>query len=1172
MNEIRPIDPDVAQRRAAEPTNSVWVGASAGTGKTKVLTDRLLRLMLPRRDGSRLIPGSDPGRLLCLTFTKAAAAEMENRLQEKLARWAVMPSPELAEELRALTGRTADDAVLDAARRLFARVVDTPGGLAIRTIHSFAEMLLRRFPLEAGVTPNFAVIDDILSAELLDRARAESLQNAQNAPDSLPGIAYRRLGEVAAGKTIGDLLDEIIAERGRIETGLAGEGGLEPALKALREAEGLPADFSEDGVLAEEIAKGLDETAMREAAVILAGGGKTARAAAAVIERFLDAADPAQQLEQFGAYRGVFLTGKDEPRARLTDKASADAEPAMRAEAERLLHIDDRLSTVRLVQNTAAMLIVADGLLSRYAAAKRQIAALDFDDLIDRAVALLERPGIAPWVLYKLDGGLDHILVDEAQDTSPLQWRIIAALAGDFFAGEGARDAALSPRTIFVVGDEKQSIFGFQGADPRAFHAMRQHFAQRCRDAEAGWDPVDMHISFRSTQTVLDAVDGVFAQPTARHGLTVAERGDIRHRAYRQGMAGRVELWPLVGDAAAETAEAWDLPELVLDGGRAAADRLAGLIADQIADWLTTGERLEARDRAVNAGDILILLRKRAPFLTPLIRALKARDIPVAGADRMVLIEEIGVMDMLSTARFALQPDDDLSLAELLRSPLIDLPEDRLFDLCWKRPRSLWTRLREMAEDDAALAEIRDWLEHRIHDAQWRRPHEFLAALLYAPCPADPVSGRRAMTARLGAECLDPLEALLSLSLDYERQSTASLQGFVRWIEHTGARIKREQDDDNAPPMVRIMTAHGAKGLQAPIVFVPDKINAEPYRSQLIWPEQGDDGLALPYWPAGKANRNRRCETRLAAAAGEEERESRRLLYVALTRAEDRLYVCGIGDEDQVDKFPTSWWALVNEGLRTTAPAPEAIPDSRFDGRRVLRLNDDQRATPKADQATPRRTIAQESEPGWLRRGPPPEPSPARPLTPSRPAHDDPPLLSPLAARPLGPGLTRGRLIHRMLEILPDLPPSERPDAAERLIARMANKLDDSTKASLAAEALAVIDHPELGFVFGPDSRAEVPIAGRIGERVISGRIDRLAIGPDRIVLCDYKSDRPAAENPDHVAPAYLAQMSIYRAALSERYPGRAIECWLVWTESAQVMPLPDDLLRAYGIDSRDAH
>ena len=522
-------------RRAAGPRSSVWVSASAGTGKTTVLTERLLRLMLD---------GTDPARVLCLTFTRAAAAEMANRLDTRLAEWATMPPGALAQALVKLTGQFPDEALVARARQLFARVLDTPGGIKIATIHAFCQTLLRRFPLEAGVSPEFAVIEERGAGEALAEAAQEVIIAARSGRDPALAEALAIVADYAAEERFAELMGALASERGKLRRALsAGHGALRHKLST---ALGVSLEATAESLTTEFCAADAgDEAGLRAVAAALAAGSDPDRKRGAVIDAWC--AQPQRRREMLAAYQCVFLTNEGQARQPLitkpaATKAGCDARAILAAEAERLQRLRAARAAVVVREASCALARLGEALLRAYDAGKRLKGALDFDDLVLTARDLLARPGVAPWVLFKLDGGLDHILIDEAQDTNPEQWEIVAALAEEFFAGEGARDRT---RTIFAVGDAKQSIYSFQRADPQEFLAMRRHFQERVANAGQDWQILPLEISFRSTEPVLRAVDAIFRQTGAQDGVAL-DGAEIRHFAARAGQAGLVELWPAV--------------------------------------------------------------------------------------------------------------------------------------------------------------------------------------------------------------------------------------------------------------------------------------------------------------------------------------------------------------------------------------------------------------------------------------------------------------------------------------------------------------------------------------------------------------------------------------------------------------------------------------------------
>ncbi len=1160
-----------AQRPAAAPDASVWVAASAGTGKTKVLTDRVLSLLLH---------GTPPARILCLTFTKAAAAEMANRLSQRLARWAIIEDTDLTQELSDLFGAPPASEMAGRARQLFARVLDAPGGMKIQTIHAFCQSLLGRFPLEADIAPHFQVLDDRSAAELQQRAREEVMAAAYDTDGGAHGAALASaIADVsvhAQEEGFAELIAKLIGERARLTRLIDGYGGSEGLVAAVFRALGLDPDATAAAVLQRACADdAFDGPGLQRACQAMAEGGVKDREHAAHMAAWLD--DPATRPTRFARYLAAFFTdkGKGERFKTLVFKDALAAAPGidniLATEATRLAAVRDDLRALEVAGATAALLRLGAAILDAYARHKRTRALLDYDDLILGARDLLARQGSAAWVLFKLDGGLDHILIDEAQDTNPDQWDVIAALASEFFAGEGAREM---PRTVFAVGDAKQSIYSFQRADPTAFGRMRAFFAERARDAGQAWTNVDLAHSFRSCAAVLHAVDAVFAHAGARDGVLFDDEAALHHEAVRIGQGGMVELWPPAEPAAGEEDAPWH-PPLDRRGAAPARSRLARLIARRIWRWTTapmdeTGgagddTRLLSKDRRLRPGDILVLVRRRNAFVEELVRELKRLDVPVAGVDRMVLREQLAVMDLIALGRVLLLPDDDLTLATVLKGPLVGLSEEQLFTLAHNRRGTLWDALRARANgDDPAIATAYKHLSDLLARVDFVPPHELFAEILARDWGQD-LSGRELLLARLGPEANDPIEELLSLTLDYEREHVPSLEGFLHWLEVGAQEVKR--DMEHGRDSVRVMTVHGAKGLQAPVVILPDTMQTPLARGGLLWlAQENDPNDDLLIWSPRQDTDGPLTRAARAIRQEAQEREYRRLLYVALTRAEDRLYVCGWQTGAKVKD--ACWYSLVATALADIGDAVEFDFSAEIDGGWVgegWRLTSPQAAPRESEREDlPALAAAPDPLPAWARTAPPPEPAPPRPLAPSRPSTMEPAVMSPLG-NDEGGRFRRGRLIHRLLQSLPEVPPETRPAATARLLASPLYALSAEEQAEIAAASLAVLAHAEFAPLFGPGSRAEVPIAGLVGDgpeaAAIAGQVDRLVVTDKVVLILDYKTNRPAPARERQVPVVYLRQMATYRAVLARIYPEHRIDCALLWTEGPRLMQLSDELL-----------
>jgi len=1162
-------DTTAAQNSAADPAASAWVSANAGTGKTHVLTSRVLRLLLA---------GTKPERILCLTFTKAAATEMSTRVFKRLAEWASASDQTLHKALHDLLGSAPSDDQLLRARQLFALAIETPGGLKVQTIHAFCERLLQRFPLEAGVPPGFTVLDDAQAIALMREATDTTLAAAA---DQRGGPLHRALTTVvayAADERFDQILGAMIAKRDWLDAArpdiTRGELSFDKAEARYRAALGIRKDLALDDVLATISA--LLPSDVRSRAITALSGGSTADKDGAdrlrAVVSALNAKEEAEALVTF------FLTGDGDKRKSLVTKPTAVANPGLKeqleAAQERFIALDEQRRALETLDATLALLHLAHDVRNIYAALKARRAALDYDDLIMKAAVLLtgEVGGVPQWVHYKLDGGLSHILVDEAQDTSPVQWRVVAGLAEEFFSDSAGHGDGL--RTVFAVGDEKQSIYGFQGAAPHKLAEVGTDFAARARTADQRWHAVPLTLSFRSTPPVLAAVDAVFADQNRTPGVTFGG-GEIRHQPHRQGHAGLVEIWEPEAPAPTEEADAYKpLDERV---AASPASRLAARIAEQIRHWLDTGERLESEDRPIEAGDILILVRRRGTLAPALIAALKQRDIPVSGADRMALEQQIAIQDLMAVGDVVLLPEDDLALASVLKSPLIGLDDDDLLRFAPGRKGALWSALLAAADaGDARLAEAAAVVKQWRRSADFRPPFEFYAELLDGPA-----GGRANLIARLGPEAADAIDEFMSLALRYDEAEPPSMQGFLDVLRTGRREIKR--DLEHGGNQVRVMTVHGAKGLEAPIVFLPDTCSTQSggVRGGLI--EIDDDaspaaGARPVVWPMKGAGRVAAIADARAREAGEETAERNRLLYVALTRARDRLYVCGYDGKNA--RPPACWYELVTTGLTDHLVEAE---DAK--GLTVRRLAEPQCVAPKARKSDPGLDTAPAALPEWVNRRAPREPAPAVPIAPSRlapldidaegePHEPTPPTDSraPRAGRSSGAiggenRFLRGTLTHALLQYLPTCPLEGRKRAAEAFLDVRAQALPPRVRASIVRETLAVLTDAAFAPVFGPRSRAEVGIVAEIRPPTagpplrIAGQIDRLVELEDEILIVDYKTNRPPPRDLAEVPRAYVHQLAAYCIAVERAFAVARVRAALLWTEGPRLMELPTPML-----------
>jgi ATP-dependent helicase/nuclease subunit A len=1147
-----PPEADANQARASHPGASAWVSASAGTGKTAVLVKRVLRLLLE---------GFAPESILCLTYTKTAAAEMQNRLLEALAAWATDESGTLAKALEELTKRPPDEKMLCLARRLFAYALEAKGGLKIHTIHGFCERLLQRFPFEAEVTPHFSVLDEHEQASLRRAAFDATLARAADDSDGPLGRALATVMAFTTGDYIRQVIDTVIGKRAELAQMAAYHEGRDDWAEV--ESAALKRLFSvgdaAEGTLLAELASVLGDDTIDEAIKALSDFGPTSdtdKDAEARLRKAREGAGDAR----VAALTDLFLTQERKKRSRIFTAGFVGAEPALAAqfgEAQaRFAALTIQLDHLRMAEASASVLALADAVRGEYEQRKREKVALDYDDLIVKAQNLLSRAEAAAWVLFKIDGGIDHILVDEAQDTNPVQWTIIQNLAAEFFAGAGRSERL---RTLFAVGDEKQSIYSFQGADPVRFGELGREFRQRASALSLVWHDVPLTLSFRSTKPVLEAVDRVFANAPATDGLIFTTDAKITHQAYREDDAGLVELWTVEVETQTPPAHAFE-PWAEEQAAVRSVDALAKRIALTIKTWLDTGEELTALGRPITAGDILILVRRRDPFTTPMIRELKRAGVPVAGADRMKLTDQLAVQDLIALADFLLMPEDDLALAVTLKSPLFGFDDDDLFKLAYQRPGSLWSALKDKAKNDLRFAAAREQLTHLLTRTDFLPPYEFFSELL----GADGQRLRKSMLTRLGPEAAEAIDEFLDRALAFDRDSPPSLQGFLNELRTGDVEIKRDMEQQR--DQVRIMTVHGAKGLEAPIVFLPDTCSRARNQGPRLYPMTRDgaapDDIGHLVWPPSGYTKFAAIAATLENSKSDMDRAEReeyhRLLYVAMTRARDRLYVCGWqGLQTREEKC---WYELIKKGLG--ALAEHDAPG----GKKVGRLTSEQkRAVKRAEER--RKEDKGAPLPAWALAPAPPERTRPK-LAPSRlpysgAAAERFPDQAPLSPRALSEKnrFARGLLIHALLEHLPEVAAGERERAAEAFVAARGADLAPELRAEIVAETLAIARDTRFAPLFQPGSFAEVPVVARIGGYDLEGQIDRLAVVEDGLLIVDYKTNRPPPKTLEEVAPAYIAQLAGYRKALAPIFPGRRLRAALLWTDGPRLMEVPSTVL-----------
>ena len=1144
----RPI-PDAVratQARASDPASSAFVSANAGSGKTHVLVQRVIRLLLN---------GVTPEKILCITFTKAAAANMAERVFSTLGHWVTLDDTALDAAIRDAGIARPDADLRMRARELFACALETPGGLKVQTIHALCTRLLQQFPFEANVPARFAVLDDRDQNEMMERANLAVLLEASRDPDSATGRALDIAMASAADVTFKDVVREACLSRDRFMAWTDSAGSADAAAAQMAAALGVDA-FERIEDVEREIVDGphLPRARWTEVATILDTGNKSDQDQATKLRDALVFTGSVQADE----YLGVFLTDERAPRKSVLTKKFCDSNSAVARlfdlEGQRIGPLIERRRAVTTRDRTQALLAIATAAAANYRREKQERGLLDYDDLIDKTLEMLNRVS-SGWVHYKLDRGVDHVLIDEAQDTSPRQWDIVAHIISEFTSGEGARDGVI--RTIFAVGDEKQSIFSFQGAAPREFDSRRRGLERKFIDAGLKFDPVSFTYSFRSGAAILQSVDHVFRDEAIYRSIHSAENLYPIHNSLADAGPSVIELWELQLPDARQDIEGWRAP---FDGLSQTSPevRLAKRIQAEIKRLVEGGTMTghTGKRRPLRYGDMLVLVRRRGNAFDAVIQALKHANIPVAGADRLKLTEHIAIIDLMNLADALLLPQDDLALAVALKSPLFGLSDDELFKLAWQRKGTLRQALDHHAAADSKSREALSRLENCEHRCKTETPFAFYAWLLGGD------GGRKRILRRLGHEANDALDEFLELALDYERKAPASLQGFIAWLRTADLEVKRDMEISRDE--VRVMTVHGAKGLEAPVVFLVDTTSSpsDTQRLKLIHLPRGNAAPHAPdvvVWAGKKADDPGAVAAARAAMLGETEDEYRRLLYVAMTRAADRLIVggCMPGNMNTVRKF--SWYDLIVKGLGNSGLLLQEIetPDGAI--KRYSRPED---VTAGTTAAVAPATIAPTALPAWLRTSAPAEFPADDLLRPSGPAEEENHRARTgesiqLRAR----ALQRGTLVHRLLQSLPDVATERRRDAALKYLARNADGWTDGDRKALAEAVLALIGDSRFAAVFAPGSRAEVSIAGRLeraGRRpgLVSGQIDRLVMSPDEVLIVDFKTNHAPPKLAAEAPRTYLRQLALYRAVLQKLYPQRPVRAALLWTERPELMEI----------------
>ncbi|USO01097.1 MAG: double-strand break repair helicase AddA [Alphaproteobacteria bacterium] len=1079
---------NVLQTRASDPQTSAWVAASAGSGKTKVLIDRLVRLLLT---------GVDPSRIVCLTFTNAAAAEMTNRLYRRLSDFTHSDEKSLTRELHALNGGPVPFSMVSVAQELLNRVLETPGGVRIDTLHGFSQMVLRRFPLEAGLTPGFEIADEHASRSLMGKAIHDLLAS----PHPQITTVLTRMLQYFTAETVEDYLRELMSLRWRTW------------LSAREKEENFPPELTNNTFY---------ETLKASVTPLLKQLVDTCREA---LEEspFLAAcaallADTPSSQKIYDTLYSLCFTQSGEPRKQILTKRLRDSYPeALESIAALILALEtacDARKDAKAYEISQSFSFLAVHVSRIYKELKAREGVLDYDDLIDTTVRLFTNSAMAPWVLYKLDGGIDHMLLDEAQDTSHHQWTLVRSLLDEFFSG----NTTDRKRTFFVVGDVKQSIYGFQGADPAGFVSNRAYFRQAFTEAHRSWQDIPFNISFRSTPEVLRVVDSVFADPGRAAQLCELRR--VSHVAFRTDAPGRVEIWPLekAPPCANIPFDAWDAPRHSSTTKKDSSEVLAQRITKTLGTWLREKRLLPSGLRPIQAHDILVLVQRRGPFVSALIRHLRAHSIPVEGQDRYDLADNLGVQDLLNLAEFCDLPSNDLALACVLKSPFVGLCDDELLCLRTLSGECLWEQLCASGHKNTI-----SWLGGLIVDTKTVRPFDFFMRVLYVD------GGIKRMAAAMGDEAYDTARDFLSLLEIFEAKEIPTVAGFLLWFRHANTEVIRPHA--NHVRGVRIMTVHGAKGLQAPIVILPDTVRVPTTVEALSLDEKGD----LVYLPSGR-ERPARLDAAFAHAHAQMMAEYYRLLYVAMTRAEDMLVVCG-WESGRVINYQDSWYHIVQSSVRSCSDVSVLPNDDLIVGNVPVRSSESSRDVFDAAIACVSLSIPEHFYRQAVTECPVPRAVSPTSLTRSIARAED----------PMGVGAVvrksedlreKGIRLHRLFELWPNV-----SDEDKNLLASPEE----------IAKVSSIWQHPEYSRFFAGNHSTEVRVRGVLANKPVMAVIDRMGVDEHGVWFLDYKTSTHIVRDPKRLPPYMLGQMGCYFSLLEKIYPGKTITGYILWTHDQSI-------------------
>ena len=1053
------------QLKASDPEISTWVSASAGTGKTKILTDRVLRLLLGN---------SAFNKILCLTFTNAAAGEMQERIVASLAKWSKANDSELRDDLYRTLGRRSNTSECTKARQLYELYLRSNERINVQTIHAFCQTLLKKFPLEAGISPSFKIIDETKSYSVLQQIKKSLLSRADLEP--INNYLTANFHEI----TIDEILTEIVKRKTNFSNNVSKINNI----------------YDESQKIIAELQKNEDQNYQS----ILQHP---------VVQNIAGFDLSATQVKKF------FLNQDGQKKKRIVSQKIAKPESSLHDDLEQIQHqiyLLDQAERSRHLEHYSSLLsILSTSIIEAYEAYKSSKGLLDYDDLIIYAGRLLKSSSAKEWVLYKLDGGIDHLLVDEAQDTSAAQWQIIEAIIEEFYAGDSADKE--KNRTVFVVGDEKQSIFSFQGADVASFARMNRLLQQKMTSGGKKFENINLEISYRSAKEILEVVHQVFDRISNQMpDLFTAPLTQLN--PFRTNHSGSVELWPLcISDKTDE--DFWKIT-MHDDDNRSTKTDLAQKISHYIKNQIASARIIPATGKLIAYSDFMILFRKRDEFTYEVIKALKNDNMEVAGLDRISLEENLAVLDLLAIAKFALNTDDDLNLASLLKSPLINLTEKELYDIATSREKlSIWNYIKSLASTNKNYQNLYNKLKVFIELFNRSNVSNFFQYLV------DVLGYREILNSACGLDSNDAIDELLYACNDFASQNDMSLQSFIFWLENYNTSIKRNSSTSDK---IRIMTLHASKGLQAPFVILCDTNSIPTGSDRFLWDANGktlsakNSSYVPDYYKILKEQKQNK-----------EYAEYLRLLYVGMTRAEDHLIVCGYQGGKNLPE--NCWYQLVRSAMTEIATKKED-------------------ATLVYGQADETHTVTKDRES---------ELSNIELFTPGvqnkipnyQESYSSKIIASPISAKdPLGYGLVFHKILEDSLNVK-DLGIMSAHPLIKTLDIKSQNRIQSSIE--------KIVANREFSQLVQKDIKTEITLGTHTKSGIRIGRIDLMVIDVNEITIIDYKSDISPPSGNEAIPENYSQQLLTYREMTREIYPNRLIRTIILWLQNGTLQTINNE-------------